>query len=79
MSETSASSQTFVAIDPDRLSRVTLVDYRRNPGSSGSLVYEQRGITVELSVQDEGRTLKVFVTDTSTTDSDSERPSEENS
>jgi hypothetical protein len=41
-------------INNERLSRVTVVD------ESGR-VYERRNLDVRLSLQDEGRTLKVFV------------------
>lgn len=44
-------------IDTALLSRVTLVDDDHNPPR----VYERKDIFVTLSVQDEGRTLKVFV------------------
>lgn len=45
-------------IDPSKLSRVTLVS--EDPAYPGR-VYEQYGLDVELSVQDDGRTLKIFV------------------
>ena len=41
-------------IKTELLSRVTLVD-------ETGRVYERLGVAVELQVQDEGRTLKVFV------------------
>lgn len=45
-------------IDPSKLSRVTLVD-------ESSRVYEKFQLDVDLSLQDEGRTLKIFVKDSS--------------
>jgi len=41
-------------IDPFELTRVTLVD-------ETGRIYERWGLVVSLSVQDNGRTLKVFI------------------
>lgn len=54
-------------IDEDKLTRVVLVDYRK--GRDGrdadwnNLVYEQWNLSVEIGVQDDGRTLKIWVRD----------------
>lgn len=44
-----------MVIDTSKLSRVTVVDER------GGRVYERYQADVELQVQDDGKTLKVFV------------------
>lgn len=49
-------------MDTDKVTRVVLVDYRDERPSEYPVVYEQWDLTgVELSLQDDGRTLKVFV------------------
>lgn len=48
-------------IDEKKLTRVVLVDYRDDRSHTYPLVYEQWDLSVDLSVQDDGRTLKVFV------------------
>jgi hypothetical protein len=52
-------------IDENKLTRVVLVDYRKDrPGRTAdwdNLVYEGWGVSVEFGVQDDGRTLKVWV------------------
>lgn len=52
-------------IDEDKLTRVVLVDYRKNRDGRvadwDNLVYEQWDVSVELGVQDGGRTLKLWV------------------
>jgi hypothetical protein len=50
------------ALDVSKVTRVVLVDYRRQPPEEFPLVYEQWDLPgVDVSVQDDGRTLKVFV------------------
>lgn len=59
MSETTTTDQTqrFKAINEDRLTRVALIDRKTGKG----LVYESFPARIELDVQDDGQTLKVFV------------------
>ena len=52
-------------IDESKISRVELIDHTKKAIAAGrhGRVYAQRGIAVELSVQDGGRTLKIFLDD----------------
>ena len=46
---------------PGTVSRVTVVDWRRD--AEFGLIFEQRNVSVYLDLQDDERTLKVFVMD----------------
>lgn len=48
-------------MDVAKLDRVVLIDHRWEAAYPG-IVFEQRDVHVRLEVQDDGRTLKVFVT-----------------
>jgi hypothetical protein len=42
------------------ITRIVLIDHTK-PTPQGGRVIDMRGVSVELSYQDDGRTLKVFV------------------
>lgn len=48
-------------IRTELLSRVVLVDYRDESPYEYPLVYDQRELKVELDLQDDERTLKIFI------------------
>jgi hypothetical protein len=50
-----AQVDALTPLDVTRLTRLTVAD-------SGTLAYERYNATLELAVQDDGRTLKVYVT-----------------
>ena len=57
----------MTTIDTDKLTRVSLIDHT---DSGLGLVWEKYNIAVEIFVQDDGRTLKVFVQDRDEENSD---------
>ena len=45
-----------------QFTRVVLVDHRQNAPKYG-IVFEKYNVIIDISIQDDGKTLKVFVTD----------------
>lgn len=47
----------------EKVNRVEVIDHTRpyTEGGGRAYVFKQNGVKVELSLQDEGRTLKVFI------------------
>ena len=59
---------TNYELAPEDVTRFELIDHRTNAGHVYGRVYSVRPCRVELSWQDDGRTLKVFILDAGKTE-----------
>lgn len=52
----------IACLETDLITRVAVIDHTHRPDVAG-LVYSKWDVKVEVSIQDDGRTLKIFIKD----------------
>jgi hypothetical protein len=50
-------------LNPDEITRLTVIDHRESEGTPKGIIFEDYLVDLDFVVQDEGKTLKIFVKD----------------